>query len=494
MNGLDSHPYIPNSAPDIRRQMLEYLGLGSLDELHSEIPGELKLDRHMDLPEAIVSEYELRRHVGSILAKNISTRDYICFLGGGCAEHFVPAVCDEINGRGEFLTAYGGESYNDFGRFQALFEYQSLMAELVGMEVVNVPAMDWGQAAATSIRMASRMTKRKTALLAGTIAPERLAIIRNYCSPDIHIVTLGYDGVSGEITLDDLRSELAGCAAAGGCNSARPGAATHYKQDGPSSGAAACVYFENPSFLGSFETQGRLIADIAHNAGAELIVGVDPISLGVISPPPDYGADIVCGDLQPLGVHMNFGGGQSGFIATRDEERYVMEYPSRLFGICPTTEPGEYAFGDVAYDRTSFGHHRHEAKEYVGTQTALWGITAGVYLSLMGPHGMREIGETILQKAAYARSVLAAIPGVKVRFPGFKEFVVDFNDTGKTVAEINKALLEHGIFGGHDLSGNAPLPGGFPELGQSALYCVTEVRTKADIDLLAQVIQEAVVK
>ena len=460
MRGTDNHPYIPNSAPGVRAEMLEYLGLRSLDELHADIPDELKLKRQMDLPEPMTSEHELRRHVEGILSKNISTKEYICFLGGGCAEHYVPAVCDEINGRGEFLTAYGGESYNDFGRFQTLFEYQSLVAELVGMEVVNVPTMDWGQAAATSIRMASRMTKRRTALVTGTISPERLAIIRNYCAPDIQIITLQYDKKTGEIDLDDLNSKL--------------------------DGDTACVYLENPSYLGSFETQGQKIADMAHSSGAELIVGVDPISLGVIAPPPDYGADIVCGDLQPLGIHMNYGGGLSGFIATRDEERYVMEYPSRLFGICPTSQPGEYAFGDVAYDRTSFGHHRHEAKEYVGTQTALWGITAGVYLSLMGPKGMSEVGETILQKAAYARTELSNIPGVKIKFPGFKEFVADFNDTGKTVAQINKKLLDRGIFGGVDLFGS------FPELGQSALLCVTEVRSKQEIDHLAASLREIV--
>lgn len=458
MRGIDNHPYIPNSAPGIRAEMMKYLGISSLEELHAEVPDEIKLTREMNLPEAMTSEFELRRHVEGILSKNKTTREYVSFLGGGCAEHYVPAICDEINGRGEFLTAYGGESYNDFGRFQALFEYQSLVGELVDMDVVNVPAMDWGQAAATSIRMAARMTGRGTALIAGTMSPDRLAIARNYCLPDVQLVPLKYNEETGEMDLDDLKAKL--------------------------SDETACVYFENPSYLGFFETQGQQIADLAHAAGAELVVGVDPISLGVIAPPPEYGADIVCGDLQPLGIHMNYGGGQSGFMATRDEERYVMEYPSRLFGICPTSEPGEYGFADVAYDRTSFGNQRDKAKEYVGTQTALWGITAGVYLSLMGPHGMRELGETILQKAAYARTALSALPGVRVRFGGFKEFVVDFNGTGKTVAEINEALLAHGIFGGIDLSGE------FEGLGQSALYCVTEIRTKAEIDLLVSALGE----
>ena len=458
MRGIDNHPYIPNSSPQIRSIMLKYLGLDSYDELHSDIPEEIKLKERLKLPEAIVSEHELRRHVERILAKNKSARELVSFLGGGCAEHFIPAVCDEINGRGEFLTAYGGESYNDFGRFQTLFEYQSLVAELVGMEVVNVPTMDWGQAAATSLRMASRLTKRRKALIAGTISPERLAIMRNYCAPDMQLELLEYNSATGKLDINDLKSKI--------------------------SNDTACVYFENPSYLGFIEPQGKMISALAHVNGAVSVVGVDPISLGVLAAPPEYGADIVCGDLQPLGIHMNYGGGQSGFIASRDEERYVMEYPSRLFGICPTSEPGEYAFGDVAYDRTSFGHHRHEAKEYVGTQTALWGITAGVYLSLMGPKGMREVGETILQKAAYARTGLSKLAGVKIKFAGFKEFVVDFNATGKSVAEINNALLQRGILGGIDLSAS------FPKLGQAALYCVTEVRSKSEIDELSAALTE----
>ena len=217
------------------------------------------------------------------------------------------------------------------------------------------------------------------------------------------------------------------------------------------------------------------------------LVGVDPISLGVLATPPSYGADIVCGDLQPLGIHMNYGGGQSGFMATRDEEKFVMEFPSRLFGLAPTSEPGEYGFGDVAYDRTSFGHHREHGKEYVGTQSALWGITAGVYLATMGPQGMEEVGKIIMANAQYAAKKLNQIPGVKVNPFGsvfFKEFVVDFNETKKSVAEINKALLAKGIFGGKDLSD------AFPALGQSALYCVTEIHTKEDIDTLAAVLTE----
>jgi glycine dehydrogenase subunit 1 len=250
------------------------------------------------------------------------------------------------------------------------------------------------------------------------------------------------------------------------------------------------VYFENPSYLGFIETQGDEIANAAHQHGAVCVVGADPISLGVLAPPATYGADIVCGDIQPLGMHMQFGGGQAGFIATRDEERYVLEYPSRLFGIAPTRVPGEYGFGDVAYERTSFAI-REEGKEWVGTAAALWGITAGVYLALMGPQGMAEIGEGIMARSRYAALALDKIAGLRApvfQAPHFKEFVVNFDGTGQSVAQVNAALLEREIMGGKDLSGE------FPALGQSALYCVTEVHTQDDIDRLAGALEEVVKK
>jgi glycine dehydrogenase subunit 1 len=250
----------------------------------------------------------------------------------------------------------------------------------------------------------------------------------------------------------------------------------------------AAVFIENPSYLGFLETQAQEIGKIAHENGAIFVVGVDPISLGVINPPAEYGADIVCGDIQSLGIHMNYGGGHAGFIASRDEEKFVMEFPSRLFGLATTCVDGECGFGDVAYERTSFAV-REEGKEWVGTAAALWGITAGVYMALMGPQGMVELGEGIMQRVRYAVKKLNQVSGVKTQFantPHFKEFVVNFDKTGKTVQQINQALQEKGIFGGKDLSAD------FPSLGQSALYCVTEVHTQADIDTLVNAIKEAV--
>lgn len=462
MRGFANHPYIPNSDPKIQEEMLAELGLKSLDDLHRDIPDNIKLHKEMDIPEAFESEYALQRHVEGLLKKNVTCKDNLNFLGAGCWQHYVPALCDEINSRGEFLTAYGGEPYNELGRFQTLFEYASMVAELVGMDVVNVPTMDWAQAAATTARMAQRYTGRRQVLIPAIIDPDKLRIMKNYCDPDVDFVEVACDQ-HGLLDLSDLKSKL--------------------------SDQVAGVYFENPSYLGALEVNAQQISDMAHGVGALSLVGVDPITLGVVAPPADYGADIVCGDLQPLGIHMNYGGGQSGFMATRDEERFVMEFPSRLFGIAPTAKEGEYGFGDVAYDRTSFGHLREKAKEYVGTQSALWGITAGVYLATMGPRGMEDVGQAMMQNAQYAVSKLNQIPGVKANaLDGLymKEFVVDFSKTGKTVAEINQALLEKGIFGGKDISAE------FPALGQAALYCVTEIHTCEDLDRLAAALAEVV--
>ncbi len=454
------YPYIPNSAPLVKKEMLKAVDAKNIEELYEDIPASIRFTKKMDMPEPYLSEYDLRRHVEEILSKNKSCNEYINFLGAGCWQHYVPAVCDEINGRDEFLTAYAGEPYEDHGRFQALFEYASLMAELLEMDVVNVPTYDWYQAAATSLRMASRITKRHEMLVSKLIDPYKLSMMREYCKPDIEIKMIDFNRKNGQVDLSDLKNTI--------------------------SQKTAAVYFENPAFLGCIESQGKEISALAHEKGAICVVGVDPISLGILTPPIGYGADIVCGDLQPLGVHMNYGGGQSGFIASRDEERYVMEYPSRLFGITPTTVEGEYGFGDVAYERTSFAV-REQGKEWVGTATALWAITAGVYLALMGPQGMVELGEGVMQRSHYAAEQLNQIKGVKAPYlesTFFKEFVVNFDGTDMPVSEINKKLIDQGIFGGKDLSEI------FPDLGNSALYCVTEVHRKKDIDKLVTSIKE----
>ncbi|MBK9006310.1 MAG: aminomethyl-transferring glycine dehydrogenase subunit GcvPA [Anaerolineae bacterium] len=454
------HPYIPNSVPAVKEAMLKAVNAASVEDFYADIPESIRFKGRLNLPEPFLSEAALARHVEGLLAKNQSTRDVLSFLGAGCAQHHVPAVCDEVNSRSEFLTAYAGDPYEDHGRFQALFEYESLMGELLNMDVVNVPVYDGFQATATALRMAGRITGRTIALLPATVMPDNLSKIRDYLKPDMRVELIPFDEATGLMDVSALKKQV--------------------------NAQTAAVFIENPSYLGFFETQAEEIGKIAHAGGAIFVVGADPISLGVISPPVEYGGDIVCGDIQPLGIHMNYGGGHAGFIASRDEEQYVMEFPSRLFGVATTSVEGEYGFGDVAYERTSFAA-REEGKEWVGTAAALWGITAGVYLALMGPQGMEELGRGIMQRLRYAMRKLNQVSGVKTRFsvtPHFKEFVADFNGTGKTVEQINQALYKKGIFGGKDLSAE------FPSLGQCALYCVTEVHTQADMDTLADAIAE----
>jgi len=458
------YPYIPNSVPAVKQEMLEAVGAKNIDEFYADIPANLRVPGNLNLPEPFLSEYALRRHVVGILARNQTTETYLSFLGAGCYQHHVPSVCDEINSRGEFLTAYAGEPYDDHGRFQALFEYTSMMAELLNMDVVNVPTYDGFQAAATAISMAARLTGRTEVLLSAATNPDKLSKIKDYCQHELTLTLIPFEPATGQLDLPALEAAL--------------------------SDNTAAVYFENPSYLGQLETAGERIAALAHQHGAVCVVSADPGSLGVLTPPADYGADIVCGDIQPLGIHMQFGGGHGGYIATHDKEEYVMEFPSRLFGLAPTRVPGEYGFGDVAFERTSFAV-REEGKEWVGTASALWGITAGVYLALMGPQGMRDLGAGIMARSQYAMQGLNRIPGVKAPLfdaPHFKEFVVNFDGTGLTVADINQALLARGIFGGKDLSRE------FPALGQSALFAVTEVHTQADLDRLIETIKEVVTR
>jgi glycine dehydrogenase subunit 1 len=457
---LSAHPYIPNSAPEIKRAMLDAVGASSVEELYGSIPDRLRFPGLLDLPQPLRSEYELRRHVHGVLDANQSTAERLSFLGGGCWPHYVPAVCDEIVNRGEFLTAYYGDTYADHGKLQALFEYASMMGELVECDAVSQPTYDWGAAAATSICMAARITGRHVALIPASVGAERRSLIEGYCEPWVETVTIPFDPGTGLLDVARIRDTI--------------------------SEETACVYFEMPSFLGVIETQAEEIAALARGAGALTVVGVDPISLGVLDAPPRYGADIVCGELQPLGIHMHYGGGLAGFVASRDTEEFVSEYPMFLIGIGPTAAPGEYGFGEVVWERTSYVQ-RGDSKEYTGTTQNLWAIAAGAYLALVGPQGLGELGRTIMARSRYAAGRLDQLPGVRapsLPAPFFKEFTVDFSETGRSVAEINRALRQRGIFGGIDLSVE------YPQLGQSALVCVTEVHTKADIDRFADELAE----
>jgi glycine dehydrogenase subunit 1 len=442
--------------------MLAEVGVRDAEELYAAIPERLRLARPLELPPPLRSEAALRRHVAGLLAANTPCGEALSFLGGGCWQHDVPAVCDEIGNRAEFVTAYYGETYGDHGKLQALFEYASLVGELVELEAVGQPTYDWATAAASAISMASRVTGRRAALVPASISPERRSVIDGYCQPRTEIEQVAFDPATGQLDLGALERAL--------------------------SDRASCVYLEVPGYLGTLEAAAAEVAELAHAAGALLVVGVDAISLGVLEAPPRYGADIVCGELQALGMHMHGGGGLAGFIATPDEERYVAEFPTFLVGLAPTSVEGEYAFGEVLWDRMSYVQ-RGESTEYMGTTQNLWGIVAAVYLSLLGPTGLAELGQGIMQRSQYAAARLSELPGVvapALDAPFFKEFVVSFAQTGKTVADVNAALRARGIYGGKDLSGE------FPELGPSALYCVTETHTKEDLDRLVDALSEVI--
>jgi glycine dehydrogenase subunit 1 len=460
-----AHPYMANAVPAIKAAMLKEIGAKTIDELFEQIPADHRLKRPLQTPPGIRSEAALKRHLVDLLRRNTSCETNLSFLGAGIWQHHVPAVCDEIGTRSEFLTSVWGTAMSDHGRNQAWFEFCAQLGELVGMEFVGLPVYSWGCAAGNAIRMASRMTGRVEVLVPETMCPERLAVVRQYCEPTemashIAVRTVAHDAKTGLIDLEDLRSKL--------------------------SAKTAAVYFENPGFLGIIETQGAAIARMARAAGAETIVGVDPISLGILSPPADYGADIVVGTTQTLGAHMSAGGGVGGFIATRDEERYAREYPTLNISITETAEPGQVGFGLTLFHQSSYGL-RDKGKDWTGNSVYLTAIQNAVYMTMLGPEGFREIGELIIARAHYAAREIGRIKGVEVKWQAgfFKEFVVDFSATGLTVAKINKRLLKQGIFGGKDLSED------FPSLGQSALYAVTEIHTIDDIRRLADALKEA---
>lgn len=458
-----THPFMANAVESLKRTMLEAVGAASTEALFEQIPADHRSARPLALSPALRSEVALHRHMAGLLRRNSHCEDNLSFLGGGCWHHHVPAVCSEIMGRSEFLTPVWGTPSSDHGRNQAWFEFTSQLGELLELDLVALPVYSWGCAAGHAIRMAARLTGRRQVVLPRIIDPDRMSVVRNYCEPaemegHIAVETVAFDPGTGLIDLDALREAV--------------------------SVSTAAVYVENPTFLGAIETQGEAIARIAHAAGAEFIVGVDPISLGVLLPPAAYGADIVVGTTQPLGIPMSCGGGLGGFIASRDEERYAREYPALMVSITGTTRPGEVGFGLSLMHQSSYGS-RENGKDWTGNSVYLHAIANAAYMALLGPEGFAELGETILQRAHYAAAKLSSVPGVTLPFPSgfFKEFVVRYPEA-HTVAGVNAALRERGIFGGHDLSPD------FPEFGQSALFCVTEMHTQGDLDRLAAALNE----
>lgn len=460
---MTAHPYMPNSTPELRRELLDAVGVDAVEELFVQIPAAHRLRGALDLPQALPSEAALRRHLVELLARNESAERRLSFLGGGVWHHHVPAIVDEIARRSEFLTPVWGTPSSDKGRNQAWFEFASQLGELVDMDFVGLPVYSWGCAEGHAIRMAARLTGRSHVLVPRLISPERLGVIRTYCgAPElaghVEIELVEHDPLTGGLDLDALRAKL--------------------------SERTAGVLFENPGFAGAIEPNAAEIAALARAAGAETIVGADPISLGVLAPPSTYGADIVVGSIQPLGIHVSCGGGVGGFIATRDEERYARQYNTLNLSATETVG-GDVGFGMALFHQTSYGS-REDGNDWTGNSVYLHAVASAAYMALMGPEGFAEVGRLILAHSHYAARRLGELDGVRVLFPSgfFKEFVVNYDGAGRSVADVHRALRARGIFGGLDLSRR------FPELGQSALVCVTEVHTQGDVDRLVDAVEE----
>jgi len=452
------HPYIPNSVAEIKEKMMEEMGIKSIDELYADIPAEVRLERELEIP-GPYPEQEVKRRIEGLLRRNQRFR---CppFLGGGVWPHYVPVVVDEIVSRAEFLTSYTPyQPEITQGMLQTLFEYQSLICELTGMEVANSSMYDWATALGEAARMAERLTRRSMILVPYLTSPSRLAVLRAYTEPvDMKVVQVDYDEATGLLDLEDLKEKI--------------------------NSETAAVYIENPSYLGFVEEEMEAIAEVAHDAGSLFIVGVDPISLGLLRPPGDYGADIVIGEGQPLGNHMNYGGPLLGIFACRGDPKMIRQMPGRIIGMTTTVDGSKRGF--VMTLQTREQHIRRErATSNICTNQALCAVAAAVYLSLLGPNGLRELAELITSRAHYAMRRIGELPGVKAPIFSsyhFKEFTVSFED--KTVGEVHRELLSRGIHGGKSLVEE------FPELGETALYCVTELHTKEDIDLLVSALEE----
>ena len=430
--------------------MLRVVGAKDVDSLFQATLQRYLFRGKLKLPPP-VSELELKREVCAILEKNRTTDQVLSFLGAGCWQHAVPEACNEINSRSEFLTAYTGDVYTDLGRFQALFEFQSLIGDLVAMDAVTYPSYDWATAAGDAVRMAISATGRSEVLVPRSASPDRVGVLQHYLGSG-KVSFYGYNRRTGQADLDDLEEKI--------------------------NGGTAAVYIENPAYLGFVETDCHRIGRIAHDSGALFIVGVEPLSLGALKPPGEYGADIVCGEGQPLGLKQYYGGALLGFVACRDDERLLNATGARLITVTDTIERGERGFAFALPERVMFAK-REESATFTGTTAVLWAITAAVYLSLLGPSGVQELSRTIMEKSHYAAQVLGDIPGVDAPLldsPFFQEFTVNFGT--RKVKEVHSALLRAGIQGGKDITFE------FPQHGNSALYSVTEVHSMEDIDRL----------
>ena len=429
-------PYIPNTEAD-REQMLAAIGVSSIDDLVLDIPEAHRFPK-LDLRPAL-SEFDLTAEIGALASRNATPGEYACFLGAGAYRHYIPSVVKSVVARGEFLTSYTPyQPEVAQGTLQVGFEFQSMICEITGMEVANAGMYDGPTAFAEGALMASRITRRHTIAVLDTVEPRNVQILDAYARHQgIEIVVIGHD--------DDLPDD------------------------------AACLMIQSPNQFGVIEDMAAL-AGKAHAAGALSVASVNPTSLGMFRTPGECDVDIVAAEGQALGVPLSFGGPYVGLFACKDAHKRQM--PGRIIGRTTDTK------GRVGYALTLQTREQHIRRERatsnICTSTALIGLLMTTYLAVIGRTGFKKVAELCYHKAHYAASEIDKIPGfsVKTEGPFFHEFMVE---CPKPPHEINTALLEDKIIGGHDMSDRS---------NNGMLICVTEVNTRAEIDALVSALLE----
>ncbi len=437
------HRYLPMTEQD-QKEMLNTIGVSTVDELFSDIPEKVRFQGLYNIKEA-KSETALTKELARLAAKNMDTTNNVSFLGAGVYNHYKPIIVDHVISRSEFYTAYTPyQPEISQGELQAIFEFQTMIAELTGMDLANSSMYDGGTALAEAGMLAAGHTKRKKLLVSGAVHPEYMDVVATYAyGQSIEVVTVpAKEGVTDIEALNSLVDEQ-----------------------------TAAVIVQYPNFFGQVEDL-KAIGNIAHDQKSLFIVSANPLALGVLTPPGKLGADIVAGDAQPFGISESFGGPHCGFFAVTT--KLMRKVPGRLVG---ETVDQEGRRGYVLTLQAREQHiRRDKATSNICSNQALLALAASVAMTALGKQGVREMAKQNIVKTRYAKNAFEAA-GFTVAFQGahFNEIVVK---TNKSVTEINKGLLEKGIIGGFDLGRI------YPEMTNHALIAVTELRTKEEIDEL----------
>jgi glycine dehydrogenase subunit 1 len=440
--------YVLNT-PDDQKAMLARIGVSSIHELFANIPAELRLKRPLAIPPAL-GEMELQRHIEALAQRNEAAGDAVCFLGGGAYDHFIPSVVDAVAGRGEFYTAYTPyQAEASQGTLQAVFEYQTLMCQLTGLEVANASLYEGGSAVAEAVLMALGVTGRTgEVLIAESVHPEYRQTLATYTA-NLHCRVRTLPTPDGVLNPDDVAKAV--------------------------NDQTVCVIAQSPNFFGHLEPM-REIGDAARKAGAVFIASFDPVCAGVLKRPGDYGADIAVAEGQGLGVPLGFGGPYLGILACRNESAYVRKIPGRLVG--QTTDRNGKRCWVLTLQTREQHIRREKATSNICTNQGLLALRAAVHLTALGPQGLKETATLSVQKAHYAAEQLSRVPGVSLRFqaPFAKEFTLRVNgDVPTLLTKLREAGYHAGL----------PLGRWYPQLSDGLTVAVTEKRTKAEIDGLA---------